>query len=135
MAGEASIDDIVKPTAVPNLWIVTTGQIPPNPSELLMHLKFEELLDRLAERFDSLIVDAPPILAVSDAAIIGRNVGATLMVARAGRHPVRELEQAVRRLAQAGVQVKGFVFNDLDTTRQRYRYGYKGYVYRYTYSR
>lgn len=133
VAGEASIDDVVKPTAVPNLWVVTTGQIPPNPSELLMHLRFEELLEKLGERFDTLIVDAPPILAVSDAAIIGRHVGATLMVARAGRHPVRELEQAVKRLNQAGVHVKGFVFNDLDTSKQRYRYGYKGYVYRYSY--
>lgn len=133
VAGDASIDDVVKPTAVPNLWVVTTGQIPPNPSELLMHLRFEELLEKLGERFDTLIVDAPPILAVSDAAIIGRNVGATLMVARAGRHPVRELEQAVKRLNQSGVHVKGFVFNDLDTTKQRYRYGYKGYVYRYSY--
>lgn len=134
VAGEVKIDDIVKPTAVPNLWVVTTGQIPPNPSELLMHLRFEELLEKLGERFDTLIVDAPPILAVSDAAIIGRNVGATLMVARAGQHPPRELEQAVKRLRQAGVFVKGFVFNDLDMERQRYRYGYRGYVYKYSYS-
>lgn len=133
VAGAATIDEVIKPTAVPNLWVVTTGQIPPNPSELLMHLRFEELLEQLGERFDTMIVDAPPILAVSDAAVIGRHVGATLMVARAGRHPIRELEQAVKRLLQAGVHVKGFVFNDLDTDRQRYRYGYKGYVYRYSY--
>ncbi|MBS0367649.1 MAG: polysaccharide biosynthesis tyrosine autokinase [Proteobacteria bacterium] len=134
VADSVKLDEIIKPTSVSNLWVVTTGQIPPNPSELLMHLRFEELLEKLAERFDTLIVDAPPILAVSDAAIIGRHVGATLMVARAGRHPIRELEQAVKRLNQSGVQVKGFVFNDLDTDRQRYRYGYKGYVYRYSYS-
>jgi tyrosine-protein kinase Etk/Wzc len=133
VAGSARIEDIVKPTSVPNLWVVTTGQIPPNPSELLMHLRFEGLLEQLGEQFDTLIVDAPPILAVSDAAIIGRHTGATLMVARAGCHPLTELEQAVKRLNQAGVQVKGFVFNDLDTERQRYRYGYKGYVYRYSY--
>lgn len=134
VAGTASIDEVIKPTLIPNLWVVTTGQIPPNPSELLMHLRLEELLEKLGERFDTLIVDAPPVLAVSDAAIIGRHVGATLMVARAGRHPIRELEQAVKRLNHAGVQVKGFVFNDLDTNRQRYRYGYKGYVYRYSYN-
>ena len=134
VSGTASIGDIVKPTAIPNLWVVTTGQIPPNPSELLMHLRFEDLLEQLGSQFDTLIVDAPPILAVSDAAIIGRQTGATLMVARAGHHPMKELEQAVKRLNQAGVQVKGFVFNDLNTTRQRYRYGYKGYVYRYSYN-
>lgn len=133
VAGTVALGDIVKSTAVPNLWVVTTGQIPPNPSELLMHLRFEQLLEQLGDQFDTLIVDAPPILAVSDAAIIGRLAGATLMVARAGHHPVSELEQAVKRLNQAGVTVRGFVFNDLDTNRQRYRYGYKGYVYRYSY--
>ena len=133
VAGQASLEDILKPTSVPKLWVVTTGQIPPNPSELLMHLRFEALLVELGARFDTVIVDAPPVLAVSDAAIIGRHVGATLMVARAGKHPIRELEQAVKRLNQAGVQVKGFVFNDLNVSRQSYRYGYKGYVYRYSY--
>ncbi|TMW74927.1 CpsD/CapB family tyrosine-protein kinase, partial [Thauera sp. UPWRP] len=91
------------------------------------------LLQSLEQEFDTIIVDAPPVLAVSDAAIVGRHVGATLMVVRAGRHPMRELEQSVKRLGQAGVAVKGFVFNDMDMSRQRYRYGYKGYVYRYTY--
>jgi tyrosine-protein kinase Etk/Wzc len=133
VADEATIDEIVKPTSIANLAIVTTGQIPPNPSELLMHPRFEALLAELAGRFDTIIIDAPPVLAVSDAAIIGRHVGATLIVARAGKHPIQELEQAVKRLKQAGVQVKGFVFNDLNTERQRYRYGYKGYVYRYSY--
>jgi tyrosine-protein kinase Etk/Wzc len=133
VTGQATLENIIKPTSVPNLYVVTTGQIPPNPSELLMHSRFEELLKQLSEQFDNLIVDAPPVLAVSDAAIIGRHVGATLMVARAGKHPIRELEQAVKRMNQAGVQVKGFVFNDLNTDRQRYRYGYKGYVYRYSY--
>ena len=133
VAGTVKLEDIVKPTAVPNLWVITTGQIPPNPSELLMHLRFEQLLQQLGEQFDTLIIDAPPILAVSDAAIIGRMSGATLMVARAGHHPISELEQAVKRLNHAGVHVKGFVFNDLNTDRQRYRYGYKGYVYRYSY--
>jgi hypothetical protein len=89
---------------VPKLSVVTTGQIPPNPSELLMHARFEVLLTNSLRRFDTVIVDAPPVLAVSDAAIIGRHVGATLMVARAGKHPIRELEQAVKRLNQAGVR-------------------------------
>ena len=135
VAGTVRLEDIVKPTSISNLWVVTTGQIPPNPSELLMHQRFEQMLEELGKQFDTLIVDAPPILAVSDAAIIGRMTGATLMVARAGRHPIAELEQSVKRLNHAGVQVKGFVFNDLNIDRQRYRYGYKGYVYRYTYNK
>ena len=101
------ISDVLRGTEMPSLKLITTGQLPPNPSELLMHKRFEELLEGLEKLFDVVIVDAPPVLAVSDAAIIGRHTGATLMVARAGRHPIRELEQAVKRLAHAGVQVKG----------------------------
>lgn len=132
--GGAEYEDIVKKTAVSNLWVVTSGVIPPNPSELLMHQRFEDLLDRLSKDFDTVIVDAPPVLAVSDAAIIGRHVGATLMVARSGRHPIRELEQAIKRLSHVGVHVKGFVFNDYYLDRQRFKYGSKGYVYRYSYT-
>jgi tyrosine-protein kinase Etk/Wzc len=135
VSGTASLSEIVKPTKVPGLSVITTGQRPPNPSELLMHHHFGELLEQLGDLFDILIVDAPPILAVSDAAIIGRHTGATLMVARSGMHPIREIEQAVKRLNQAGVQVKGFVFNDMDTVRQKYRYGYHGYVYSYSYKK
>jgi tyrosine-protein kinase Etk/Wzc len=135
ISGEADIETILKPSSVPGLTVITTGQRPPNPSELLMHQRFEDLLEELGRRYDTVIVDAPPILAVSDAAIIGRLTGATLLVARAGQHPIRELEQAVKRLNQAGVKVKGFVFNDMDTARQRYRYGYKGYVYSYKYGK
>ncbi len=135
VSGTASLSEIVKPTTVEGLSVITTGQRPPNPSELLMHPHFGELLEQLGDLFDILIVDAPPILAVSDAAIIGRHTGATLMVARAGKHPIREIDQAVKRLGQAGVQVKGFVFNDMDTVRQRYRYGYHGYVYSYSYKK
>jgi len=72
-------------------------------------------------------------VAVSDAIIIGRQVAATLIVARAGQHPMGELEQTVKRFEQAGVAVKGFVFNDYDVSRQRHRYGYGGYVYQYKY--
>ncbi|KAI5912967.1 polysaccharide biosynthesis tyrosine autokinase [Thauera sp. 2A1] len=135
VTGAADLAAIVRATPQPGFCVVTTGQIPPNPSELLMHPRFEALLHALGEQFDIVIVDTPPVLAVSDAAIIGRHVGATLLVARAGTHPIAELEQAVARLGHAGVQVKGFVFNDMDMTRQRYRYGQAGYQYRYTYER
>ncbi|ENO85873.1 polysaccharide biosynthesis tyrosine autokinase [Thauera linaloolentis] len=134
ITGGTTLESIVRQTSVPGLSVVTTGQIPPNPSELLMHERFAALLQSLEAQCDVLIVDAPPVLAVSDAAIIGRLTGAALMVARAGRHPIGELEQAVKRLGQGGVSVKGFVFNGLDLQRQRHRFGYQGYHYQYKYS-
>ncbi|MDD2989164.1 MAG: polysaccharide biosynthesis tyrosine autokinase [Zoogloea sp.] len=133
VAGSIAVVDVLRTTVLSGLSIVTTGHIPPNPSELLMHPRFALLLHALEESFDVVIVDAPPVLAVSDAAIIGRHVGATLMVVRSETHPMREMEQAVKRLAQSGVHVKGVVFNDMDMSRQRYRYGYQGYVYSYKY--
>ncbi len=133
ITGQSTLSEIVKSTLVPNLFVITTGQISPNPSELLMHQRFEALLSELSGEFDTLIIDAPPVLAVSDAAIIGRHAGATMIIARAGKHHISELEQTVKRLNQAGVQVKGFILNDLNTDRQRKRYGYKGYVFNYSY--
>lgn len=133
VANELQVSEVVRSTSVPNLSVVSTGRLPPNPSEVLLHPRFEELLKHLEGLFDFMIVDAPPILAVADAAIAGRYTGATLLLARAGRHPIQELAQAVKRMQQAGVRVNGVVFNDLDVSRQRYRYGYEGYVYRYTY--
>lgn len=133
VTGSVTLESVIRQTSVPGLAIVTTGQIPPNPSELLMHERFVAMLHSLEQQCDVLIVDAPPVLAVSDAAIIGRLTGATLMVVRAGRHPMGELEQAVKRLGQGGVEVKGFVFNGLDLTRQRHRFGQHGYHYQYQY--
>jgi len=133
ISGTHDENGVLKCSTEENLTVITTGQIPPNPSELLMHPRFVDLLHSLEQNFDIIIVDAPPILAVSDAAIIGRHVGATLMVVRAGRHPMAELEQSVSRLSVAGVKVKGFVLNGFDTERARHRYGNKGYVYRYKY--
>jgi Mrp family chromosome partitioning ATPase len=98
-----------------------------------MHVRFEALLNKLSGEFDVLIIDAPPILAVSDAAIIGRHAGATLIAARAGKHPISEFEQTIKRLNRAGVQVKGFIFNNVNIDRQRKHYGYKGYVFQYSY--
>lgn len=133
ISADKPLSDVLRTTPVAGLYLVTTGHRPPNPSELLMHPRFGMLAEQLAKSFDIVIIDAPPILAVSDAIIIGRQVAATLIVARAGQHPMGELEQTVKRFGQAGVAIKGFVFNDYDTSRQRHRYGYGGYVYQYKY--
>ena len=95
------------------------------------------MLDSLTKQYDHIIIDSPPILAVTDAGIIGRIASATLMVAKAGQHPLRELEQCTKRLAQSGVTMKGIVFNDLPENSSRYGagYGYGKYVYRYNYQK
>jgi tyrosine-protein kinase Etk/Wzc len=128
------LDETIHKTPIVNLDFIPTGSIPPNPSELLLHERFGDLLASISKNYDHVIIDSPPILAVTDAAIIGRMASATLMVVRAGQHPMRELEQSVKRLTQAGVHLKGVVFNDLPKSSSRYGYGYGQYKYVYQYS-
>ena len=111
---------------MPNLNIdfISTGAIPPNPSELLLHDRFSALLEILTTKYDLIIIDSPPILAVTDAAIIGKMVGATFMVVKAGLHPKRELKQSISRLTQSGSELKGIVFNDMPRISSRYVYQY-----------
>ncbi|TFH06669.1 MAG: polysaccharide biosynthesis tyrosine autokinase, partial [Nitrosomonadales bacterium] len=107
-----------------NIDFIPTGAIPPNPSELLLHDRFSELLEVLSTKYDLIIIDSPPILAVTDAAIIGKMVGATFMVVKAGLHPKRELKQSISRLSQSGSELKGIVFNDMSKISSRYVYQY-----------
>ena len=137
ISNSISLEQAVRHIAAANIDFIATGSIPPNPSELLLHERFEQLLDSLTKQYDHIIIDSPPILAVTDAGIIGRIASATLMVVKAGQHPLRELEQCTKRLAQSGVTMKGIVFNDLPENSSRYGagYGYGKYVYRYNYQK
>ena len=89
-----------------------------------MHDRFSALLGVITTKYDLIIIDTPPILAVTDAAIIGKMVGATFMVVKAGLHPKRELQQSIRRLSQSGAKLKGIVFNDMSKISSRYVYQY-----------
>jgi tyrosine-protein kinase Etk/Wzc len=110
--------------------LLTAGLIPPNPSELLMSSRFGELIERVGKDYDLVIVDTPPILAVTDAAIIARLAGVTLLVLRAGAHPLREVALALKRFGQSGVRLTGLVFNDVPRPAGGSGYGYN-YQYEY----
>ena len=129
-----SVSDPIKlnDTGIDGFQLITTGELPPNPTELLLHDSFGKRLEQLSQMFDYIIIDAPPVLAVTDPAIIARHAGITLLVCNAGRHPMRELDQTVKRLQQAGIQVNGWVFNNLDVTSSRAKYS--KYVYHYDYA-
>src|SRR5690606_12092551 len=125
------LDVAIKSIPQANIDFIPTGEIPPNPSELLLHERFGQLLETVSKQYDLVIVDSPPVLAATDAAIIGRLASATLMVIKAGAHPVRELEQSMKKLVQAGVDLKGAIFNNIPETSSRHGYGQ--YVYQYQY--
>jgi tyrosine-protein kinase Etk/Wzc len=113
---------------VPNMHYLTRGDIPPNPSELLMHPRFTTMLESLASQYDLVIIDTPPILAVTDAAIVGQQAGSSLLVTRFGLNQPKELLLTKKRFEQNGVQIKGAIFNAVEKRATGYySYGYYEY--------
>ncbi|MGO3917602.1 MAG: polysaccharide biosynthesis tyrosine autokinase, partial [Pseudoalteromonas sp.] len=131
LSGRLNIEQVTKPTKVEGLSIITRGQIPPNPSELLMHSNFSKLVEDVSGAYDIIIIDTPPILAVTDPAIVSAHAGTTLLVARFGQSHLREVELTRNRFEQNGIDVKGLVFNGV-IKKASNAYGYYGY-YNYAY--
>ncbi|MCU0121263.1 polysaccharide biosynthesis tyrosine autokinase [Pseudomonas sp. B2M1-30] len=123
-----SLEQAINKIEVDNLHFISRGQVPPNPSELLMHANFRDLLAQLSEVYDVVIIDTPPLLAVTDAAIVGREAGISLIVTRFGVNPAKEIELTIRRFAQNGIELKGAVFNGVEKRAASY-YGNGGYGY------
>ncbi|MCL6234469.1 polysaccharide biosynthesis tyrosine autokinase [Acinetobacter sp. ANC 5579] len=128
--GQSGIDSIVKTTEIPNLSVVTRGKSPSNPSELLSSGKFKEFLDLISPMFDHVIIDTPPVLAVTDGIIISQFAGVNLVIARYAKTQLKELELTVNRFEQVGVKVNGIILNDIQRSSAGYGYGYN-YSYGY----
>ena len=128
-----SIEQAINTVEIDNLHFISRGQVPPNPSELLMHANFRDLLAELSQRYDVVIIDTPPLLAVTDAAIVGREAGISLIVTRFAVNPAKEIEMTIRRFAQNGIELKGAVFNGVEKRAASYygngNYGYYNYEY------
>jgi capsular exopolysaccharide synthesis family protein len=122
-------EKIIKPTAVAGLYVITTGKLPPNPAELLGGSQMTPKLDALAEGYDLLIFDSPPLLAASDAAILATICDGVIMVLRAGFTEGSAAQQAMQQLHNLNVRVVGAVLNDPDAQVAKY-----GAYYRYDYS-
>lgn len=133
LSGRIRIEDSIKSLDLIGIDFISRGQVPPNPAELLMHPRFEELIKWATEKYDLVVLDTPPILAVTDAAIIGRYVGTTLLIARFEQNTVKEIEVSVKRFEQSGVHVKGCILNGVvKKASSYYGYGYNYYGYSYT---
>ena len=113
--------------------LIPTGTIPPNPAELLLGPRFGAFLRDVEQSFDHVLIDVPPVLAVTDAAIVGSQVGTVLLVLKAGAHTVGEVQTMLRSLETAGVEPKGFIFNDIK--HFGHRYGSYNYSYHYKYGK
>ncbi len=134
VSGSVPLADALRHNVAPNVDFLATGTLPPNPAELLMSPATQALLQQVASQYDLVIIDTPPVLAASDTAILAPQAGAVFMVARAEVTSLGELQESAKRLLQSGVQTRGVIFNDLNTTKRRYGYGvgYKYGKYRYT---
>ncbi|WP_321953358.1 polysaccharide biosynthesis tyrosine autokinase [Paraburkholderia bannensis] len=125
LSGQIALDEAIRATEVDNLHFISCGRRPPNPSELLMSPRLNQYLEGLAKRYDILLVDTPPVLAVTDAAIICGHAGSTFVVLRSGMHTEGEIADTLKRLRNAGVRVTGGVFNGVPArARGSYGYGY-----------
>ena len=131
LSGRLNLQQVTKQTQVEGLSVITRGQIPPNPSELLMHSNFSKLVAEVSAAYDIVIVDTPPILAVTDPAIVSAHTGTTLLVTRFGQNHLKEIELTRNRFEQNGTDVKGVVFNGV-VKKASNAYGYYGY-YNYSY--
>ncbi len=108
---------------------IANGPSPQNPSALLLNDRFRIVLNELSEQYDHVIIDTPPMLAVTDATIIGQVAHAALLVLRADRHSIREIEQSVKRLQQANVHLRGLIINIADRSARRYSAGPYSYYH------
>lgn len=133
LSGQIELESVIEKVTGAEFDYIGRGQVPPNPAELLMHARFSELLNWASQNYDLVIVDTPPILAVTDAAIIGRYVGTALLVARFEANTAKEIEISVKRFEQSGVAIKGCILNGvMKKASSYYGYGYNHYGYSYT---
>jgi tyrosine-protein kinase Etk/Wzc len=124
--GAMQAEQVIHHEVLENLDFIATGALPPKRSEFLLHVNFSALLDTVRGNYDLVLIDAPPVLAVSDALVVGAYAGAVFILVRAGVTTEEEVGEAIKRLSQSGIAPQGILFNDL-----KLRPGAYGYLYNY----
>ena len=131
LAGRATLEGALRTPEEGGPHVLTSGTIPPNPSELLSTAAMKNLVQQLGAEHDVVIIDSPPNLAVADSSVLAQLAGSTLVVLRGATHPPREIAESLKRLALVGAQVRGVVFNMVKQHARRYGYGRYNYYYAY----
>jgi receptor protein-tyrosine kinase len=128
LSGQITLADALQKTSVPNLTVLTSGAIPPNPSELLGSLVAKRVLDDLRQHFEYVIIDSSPLLAVTDAAILAAGADGVLIMARYGKTKREQIAYAVRSLGDVGAKLLGAVLTMTPSRKSAsYNYSYSGY--------
>lgn len=128
LSGQMPIEKVVHHSVLKqNLDFISRGTTPPNPSELLMNPRFETLIEWASQHYDMVLIDTPPVLAVTDACIIGKYAGTLMLVVRYGHSTVKEVDAGIQRFEQTGIPVKGAILNGVARkvgNHYQYQYGY-----------
>jgi polysaccharide biosynthesis transport protein len=127
--GEATVEEVAKPTVVPNLWSIPCGPIPPNSADVVSSERFRRLLDEIASKFDRIVLDSPPIVAVTDSAIVSTLVDGVVFVVRAFKTSVNLCRSGLRTLQDVDAPIAGAVLNAVNLNRHEYNY-YHYYYYK-----
>jgi tyrosine-protein kinase Etk/Wzc len=136
LTGQAKPESVIQRTGLHNLDLVATGPFPPNPAELILHGEFNSFLDFARRTYDRVFIDCPPIMAVSEAAILSSMVDGVLLIVWAGQTSRKLSQLAAQLLQQRGARIIGCILNNLEFGRVGYYYystyyGYYNYNYRY----
>lgn len=129
LAANIPLDDIIQPTEVPNLSVILSGPIPPNPSELLASDRMKHLIKELRGRFAFVIFDSPPILAVTDAVVLAALADGVVLTVHGGQTPRELVQRSAEKLRQANIPVLGAILNNLDLKQYGYTYRKSYYDY------
>ncbi|TEA78618.1 polysaccharide biosynthesis tyrosine autokinase [Allopusillimonas ginsengisoli] len=125
--GDARIEDVLHESVLPHVDLITTGRLPGNPAETLLSPEAEALLQDLSGLYDVVVIDTAPVLPVSDAMALAPQAGTIFMLARAEQTTVEELDEAAKRVRQAGAHVSGIILNDFDPANHRFSAKYGTY--------
>lgn len=130
LAGLCDDENAIRKDLIKNLDVMFSGEIPPNPSELLSSPAMQELLSRLEGKYDYIFIDTPPVNIVTDACVVGSLMDGVLFVVRQNQSDRDSVKQGVSQLNMAGVKIIGFVFNGADIKNRRKYSKYKYYKYK-----
>lgn len=131
VVGEGRIEDAIKTTDVPGVYVLPCGPVPPNPAELQHTRAFSELLEELSRRFDKVILDSPPVGAVADAVVLATQVDGVVVVLKAGQTNADVALRTVRTLRDVKANIYGGILNDVNLKHSKYGDYYYGYAYKY----
>jgi succinoglycan biosynthesis transport protein ExoP len=127
LTGNMEFEGLIKPSGIPGLDIITSGPVPPNPSELLGSARMKGLIERLSDEFNFIIIDSPPVLGMTDSIYLGTFVDGVILVARSGQTPKNALAEAKKNFDYVNAKILGIVINGIKANDLNY--GYYSYYY------